>query len=110
VFADREAFAPVDAPQLLKHLLAAKRVAQEFDCSVIVLYAWWQPSGAGQYEIFQQHADSVARLAAALPDIDVTLYPLSYTELWTYWAGLGDTELVRHVTCLRDRYDVSLSA
>lgn len=59
-------------------------------------------------EVFAAHADAAARLARALPDPNVTLVPLTYTELWDHWKKHGDDALRRHVRCLRERYAVEL--
>ena len=73
VFADRYAYDPLDAPQLLKHFLAAKRVTVEESCRTILLCVWWQPADAAAYPVFDAHAQAAARLAAALADANVTM-------------------------------------
>jgi hypothetical protein len=40
----------------------------------------------------------------------VTLLCLTDPELWSYWHHLGDASLREHVRCLRERYDVALTA
>ena len=109
VFANRHAFDPLDAAQLLKHFLAAKRVATEQHCKVVLLCVWWEPADADAYPVFSEHAAKAAALAAALPDPDVVVLPLSYRQLWAGWEAVDDRALQRHVRCLRERYDVSLS-
>jgi hypothetical protein len=109
VFADRYAFDPLDAPQLLKHFLAAKRVTVEESCRAILLCIWWEPTDAAEHPVFAAHADAAARLAAALPDADVTVLCATHQQLWSHWHDVGDAVLREHVAHLRARYDVSLA-
>jgi hypothetical protein len=108
VFKDRHAFDPFDAPQLMKHFLAAKRVAIEKNCRVLLLCLWWEPTNAAAYPVFAAHADAAANLAAALPDPNVTVLPFSYPQLWAYWETVGDAPLQQHVQNLRERYAIEL--
>jgi hypothetical protein len=108
VFADRFCLDPLDAPQLLKDFLAAKRVANQHECRVVLLCVWWVPANPGVDEVFAAHADAATRLARALADPDVTLVPLTYTKLWDHWNEDGDDALRHHVGCLRERYAVTL--
>ena len=105
---DRYAFDPVDAPQLLKHFLAAKRVALETGCKVILLCVWWTPEQAHD-DVFKDHSAQALKLAEALVDPDVTLLSMTYAELWSHWDRLGDGGLSNHVALLRERYSVRLS-
>lgn len=110
VFADRQAFDPLDAPQLLKHFLAAKRVAIEKRCRVILLCVWWTPTDAHAHPVFAAHAAQAARLAAALPDPDVTMQAMTYGQLWDHWRATGDAQLREHVMQLDTRYGAALNA
>jgi hypothetical protein len=109
VFADRYAFDPLDAPQLLKHFLAAKRVALEGGCRVILLCVWWEPTDAAAHPVFAAHASAAARLASVLPDADVTLLFATHEQTWSHWHEVGDAALREHVAHLRARYSVSLA-
>jgi hypothetical protein len=109
VFGNRNAYDPLDAPQLLKHFLAAKRVAVEQRCEVVLLCVWWEPTDAETHPVFAAHAAAAAELAAALRDPDVTVLPLSYPQLWAHWHAVGDRGLQRHVFHLRERYGVRLA-
>ena len=73
VFDDRYCFDPVDAPQLLKHFLAGKRVALEQGRQVLLLHVWWQPSNPEIDPVFAAHATASAALASALVEPDVAL-------------------------------------
>jgi hypothetical protein len=108
VFADRYCLDPLDAAQLLKDFLAAKRLAKEHGCRVVLLCIWWVPANPSVDEVFDAHGGAAERLARALPDPDVTLVPLTYTKLWDHWEQDGDDALGHHVRCLRERYVVEL--
>jgi hypothetical protein len=108
--ADPGAFDPLDARQLAKHFLAAKRAvvdsARAF--AIVLLCVWWEPEDASEHPVFQNHRDAVTSFAAAVPDDDVTVRGLSYRDLWAHWDTLGDSVLARHTEFLRGRYDVRL--
>lgn len=108
VHTDPHAFDPLDARQLLKHFLAAKRTATATGARVVLLCVNWEPSDAAEYPVFARHADAGRRLAAALPDEHVFVLSLSYRELWNHWGAAQQPMLTRHVEMLRRRYDVAL--
>jgi hypothetical protein len=110
VFADRYAYDPLDAPQLLRHFLAAKRVTVHESCRAILLCVWWEPTDPAGHPAFAAHADAAARLAAALPDADVTVLCASHQQLWSHWHDVGDAVLREHVAHLRARYSRTPSA
>ena len=110
VHEDRYLFDPVDAPQLLKHFLAAKRAAQEHACQVILLCVWWEPTNAERWPVFERHRLRAGDLARRLGDPDVELLAMPYPELLQHWERIGDAALCEHVAALRSRYDVALDS
>jgi hypothetical protein len=107
---DAGLFDPLDARQLAKHFLAAKRAvvdaAQPF--KVVLLCIWWEPQDAEDYPVFARHRDAVQDFAEAVPDSDVRVIGISYPELWQHWEGSRDPVLRRHTQLLRDRYVVHI--
>jgi Restriction Endonuclease associating with ARP len=110
VYEDRYLFDPVDAPQLLKHFLAAKRAAYEHACRVILLCVWWEPTNGDRWPVFERHRLKASDLARRLRDPDVELLAMPYRELWEHWERIGDPALRDHVGVLRTRYVVALDA
>ena len=108
VFEDPHAFDPLDAPQLLKHFLAAKRVAVDSSSHVVLLCVWWEPSNAAEHPVFAGHAAAARDLAAGLDEPDVDLLPLSYPQLWDHWRT-REPWLAEHVACLERRYAVPVT-
>jgi hypothetical protein len=108
--ADPAVFDPLDARQLAKHFLAAKRavVDSAHAFAVVLLCVWWEPQDASEYPVFQNHRDALTAFAAAVPDDDVAVRGMSYRDLWAHWDALGDPIVVRHTQLLRGRYDVRL--
>lgn len=108
---DAAVFDPLDARQLAKHFLAAKRAVVDASqaAAVILLCIWWEPHDAAEHPVFKRHRDGVERFAAAVTDPDVSVHGITYRELWEHWEGLHDPVLTRHTRLLRDRYDVRLS-
>jgi hypothetical protein len=109
--AEAAAFDPLDARQLAKHFLAAKRaVVDSPDAfAVVLLCIWWEPQDAGNHPVFERHREAVRAFAAAIPDEDMTVGALTYRQLWEYWEALENPVLSRRTGLLRDRYDVPLN-
>lgn len=108
-FNSSDRYERVDARQLLKHFLAAKRVAKRERCIVRLLYVYWEPTDARKHRVFAQHASEARALCAALPDDQVQLVAMPYRDLWNGWERSGEAWITRHVTALRKRYDVPLT-
>jgi hypothetical protein len=109
--ADPAAFDPLDARQLAKHFLAAKRAVVDSSekFTVVLLCIWWEPQDASEFTVFQRHREAVRAFAGAIPDRNVAVRGMSYRELWEHWETLQDPVLGRHTEGLRARYDVSLA-
>jgi len=108
---DPAVFDPLDARQLAKHFLAAKRATVDASrkFTVLLLCIWWEPEDASEHRAFGHHREAVRRFAAAVPDTDVSVHGMSYRELWEHWETLEHPVLSRHTQLLRDRYSVSLT-
>jgi hypothetical protein len=106
VYAGTRSFQPVDAPQLLKDVLAAYKTARDDDRRVVLLYAYWEPTDANSYDIFERHRDQADVLFAAMSSDQVTALAMSYRQLWDHWDKAGEP----HITQLRERYDVPLAS
>ncbi len=104
VYAGARSYQPVDAPQLLKDILAADKAAREDGRHVVLLYAYWEPRNAASYPVFEEHRYQASRLFAPLSTERVTALALSYLELWDHWEERGEP----HIAQLRQRYDVVL--
>jgi hypothetical protein len=105
VYAGARSYEPVDAPQLLKDVLAADKAARERSTHVVLLYAYWEPRDADRYAIFERHRAQARELFAPLSSDLVTAKSISYRELWDQWERRGET----HIGQLRQRYDVPLA-
>jgi hypothetical protein len=105
VYATARTYIPVDAPQLLKDILAADKSAREQDRDVVLLYAYWEPNDAANYEIFEDHRMQAQQLFFPLNSKRVTALSISYQQLWDHWENHGQ----HHIPQLRGRYDVSLA-
>jgi hypothetical protein len=99
----------LDAAQLLKHFLAAKR-ASAGERPITLAYVYWEPADAADHQIFVTHRAEADQLSAALTDEFVRIVPLSYRDLWDHWDRLGDAGLAAHADALRARYDVTLGS
>lgn len=104
LYAGVQSYDPVDAPQLLKDLLAADKAARDRRRHVVLLYAYWEPNDADRHAIFKKHRAQAEALLAPLSSDRVTALRLSYQELWAHWEKKGQ----RHIEQLRQRYGVAL--
>jgi hypothetical protein len=105
VYATARTYTPVDAPQLLKDILAADKSAREQERAVVLLYAYWEPNDAANFEIFEDHRKQAQQLFFPLNSKRVTALSISYQQLWDHWESHGQ----HHIPQLRRRYDVSLA-
>ena len=107
---DAHTFDPLDARQLAKHFLAAKRAVIDSSQpgTVILLCIWWEPQDAAEHPVFRGHRAAVDAFAAVVSDTDVAVKGISYRELWDHWDTLNAPLIARHTQLLRDRYDVPL--
>jgi hypothetical protein len=104
LYSGNRSYRPVDAPQLLKDVLAADKWASDHGRPVLMVYAYWEPHDAARYEIFETHRKRALELFAPLSSDRVTALAISYQDLWDHWQRVGQT----HIEQLRARYDVLL--
>ena len=106
--ADHQRFHLVDAPQLVKHVLAALTAARDGD-AVQLIYAFWEPTNALEHPVFAQHRAETRRLFEALAPAGIELTAASWPELWAQWARRGGP-VASQVDRVRDRYAVPVSS
>jgi hypothetical protein len=104
LYAGSRRYRPVDASQLLKDVLAADKWASDHGRPVLMVYAYWEPHDAAQYEIFETHRKRALELFAPLSSDRVIALAISYQDLWDHWQHAG----LAHIEQLRARYDVLL--
>ena len=97
--------------QLVRHYLGLRRmIADGHAYSATLLYLYWEPADAAQFDEFAAHRRDVALLARRVADPTVEFVAMSYTELWAQWSVSGAPEwLIAHVAALRKRYAVTLT-
>lgn len=98
----------LDAGQLLKHFLAAKRTAISHERKIDLVYVFWEPADARRYTAFALHRDEARRLADQLADEHVRLMPVDYLSLWDSWLTSPSPQLRRHAKALKLRYELKL--
>lgn len=102
---DAALFDPLDARQLAKHFLTAKRTVVDATepFAVILLYIWWEPDDATEQAVFERHREAVEAFAAAVPDTDVSLRGISYRNLWQHWEALHPRRFLSRLNRRRAR-------
>ena len=73
-------FGPVDAAQLVKHYSGLRRLAPN---SISLLYLFWEPLDAPEFESFRAHREGAEALATCLEAGPIPLRVASYEEFWT---------------------------
>lgn len=97
----------VDVGALIKHALAVGRTFP--DRPAALLYLFWEPIDAEQFEEFRRHRRELERLAAALAEARVRFVAQSFAALWQDWAERASPPWLRgHVERLRRRYAIRL--
>jgi hypothetical protein len=98
----------VDLGALVKFALALGRTFPERP--TILLYLYWEPLNAADFDEFRGHRREAAELAAATGDARVAFDALSFDEMWRQWAALAAPAwLPDHVNRLRARYSVPIA-
>ncbi len=101
------AYRHLDAAQLVKHAFGLAHTFPDRD--VRLLYLFWEPANADEFDVFQLHRDEVVafsdRVAGGFPSFDWASYP----ALWADWGKTGSNSWVAdHVGRLGDRYSVAV--
>jgi len=102
----RRRFALLDAGQLVKHYLGLANTFRRE--RILLLYLFWEPLNAGDFQIFADHRRELREFAEAVAGDRVEFKYQSYPELWREWDALGGAARREHVADLRKRYSVSL--
>ncbi|MGH6942662.1 MAG: hypothetical protein ACREH6_00385 [Geminicoccaceae bacterium] len=102
------AYRHLDLGALVKHALALGRTFP--DRSTTLLYLYWEPLDADQFEEFRRHRAEIALLAETLRDTRVAFTPQCFDSLWQDWsARRSPTWLADHVLRLQARYGIRLT-
>lgn len=93
--------------QLVKHYFGLRRhMLDEGVKDVELLYVFWEPKNASEFECCVKHRGEIEGLANAVEDSEVKFSAMSYSELWQEWDQVP--ELQNHVANLRKRYDIAI--
>ncbi len=98
----------VDLGGLVKYALALGRTFP--DRLTTLLYLFWEPLNADQFDEFHRHRAELAALSEAVHGGRVTFQSASFDALWREWAERRQPAwLAGHVARLRARYGVSIA-
>lgn len=89
----------LDAAQLVKHAFGLS--VQFAGREVVLLYLYWEPRNAEEWEPCLRHREEACQLAQAVTGAKVKLVPMSYARLWAGWQSAGDSG---HLEYLQERY------
>jgi hypothetical protein len=98
----------LDPGGLVKYALALGRTFP--DRSTTLLYLFWEPLNAGQFEEFRRHRAELEALGKAVEGAQVAFQAESFEALWREWAERRQPAwLEGHVARLRARYGVRVA-
>lgn len=98
----------LDLGALVKYALALGRTFPERPTSLV--YLFWEPLDADQFDEFQRHREELAELAEAARDARVTFVPQTFESMWRQWEQRSTPAwLASHVRRLRARYSVAVT-
>lgn len=102
----KHAFVP--AAQLLKHYVGLKcyEKQQGIQKRLMLLYLYWEPLNASDYELFRKHRHECEVFADQVQGGSVEFAYMSYPDLWSRWEGMEGYE--EHLSELRNRYLVEI--
>jgi hypothetical protein len=100
-------FRYLDAAQLIKHALGLANVFQ--GRPVVLLYLYWEPLNWQEFREFAQHRIEIDEFGRYVSGCTVKFTSMSYQELWSEWAQLGEPAWLRtHIKALAGRYSVAV--
>ena len=106
--AEPQHYRHIDSGALIKFALALARTFPERPTTLIYLY--WEPLDADQFEEFGRHRTEASELADAVRDARVTFAAQSFEAMWREWAARDvPSWLAAHVDRLRARYCVRVA-
>ncbi|HUT51626.1 MAG TPA: hypothetical protein VM325_20045 [Alphaproteobacteria bacterium] len=107
-------FSFLDAAQLIKHYMGLRRRYESGtgtpyrDGKIVLLYLYWEPTNAGQFDAFVSHRAEIKAFGAEVGDDIVEFKSLTYAELWDSWDSSSDPLAKKHVEWLRSRYEFTI--
>jgi hypothetical protein len=103
------AYHHVDLGGLVKYALALGRTFP--DRLTTLLYLYWEPLDAGDFDEFRRHRAELASVVEAVAGERVRFQAKSFAALWQDWSERRTPPwLSSHVARLHSRYDVSIAA
>jgi len=102
-----DSYAWLDAAQLIKHAFGLARTFR--GQPVTLLYLYWEPVNPECSPVFGEHRQEIVAFADRVAGATPSFAAMSYAELWQSWQDSEPADwLVRHLSDLRARYDVTL--
>lgn len=108
-----DAFAYLDAGQLVRHYLGLKKQTASGRThegkTATLLYVYWEPTNASELPACRSHTAEIAAFGAAVSDPQLSFVATTYSALWNEWERAHKPPwLGRHVALLQQRYEFPL--
>ncbi len=97
----------LDAAQLVKHYLGMRHSLRGFPQRQILLYVYWEPANADEFDECSCHRRSLDDFADRVSGSEIGFQHMSYAQLWDGWLGECRWNGIReHVSNLRRQYEL----
>jgi len=94
-----------DVAQMIKHYLGLRREFRD-GRNVHLLYLFWRPQNATEFEEYRQHRQEIAEVMHLVAGSKVRLAAMCYSSLWDSWSERA--ALSEHAQHLKRRYCVEI--
>jgi hypothetical protein len=106
---DSRLFKFLDAAQLVKHYLGMRNTLESVDADSALLYDYWEPVNAGDFEEYRSHREEVAHFTGAVRNSQIKFVARSYGQLWGEWRDAASWSVMKtHLSHLEQRYSFSI--
>jgi len=106
---DPRLFKFLDTAQLVKHYLGMRNTLGSVEAEQTLLYVYWEPRNAGDFEEYRRHQKEVTHFAEAVRNSQVKFVARSYRQLWAEWRDTSSWDGMKmHLSNLEHRYSFSI--
>ena len=106
---DPRLFKFIDAAQLVKHYLGMRNTLGNVKAEQALLYVYWEPANASEFEEYRRHREEVAYFTEAVGNSQIQFVARSYRELWDEWGDISTWGGMKsHLSNLEQRYSFSI--
>ena len=104
---NKERYKYLNAAQLIKHAFGIRNTFPGNETKLLYLY--WEPTNAGQYQNFTDHQNEINDFYEKIDGSMPSFHFMSYLDLWNKWDNNATPDWLKdHVKNLRARYEIKI--